>query len=121
VSAILEELNSCSPELAFVVAEFRGELLAGSRGFQGDAAWWTHLEVRFALRCLLRRLEESLESFALRFDDRASGAASQLQKLQLLTRLVSAFEATTEPRLANSAQPPLGLKVERRYGLKPSE
>ncbi|CAE8657700.1 unnamed protein product, partial [Polarella glacialis] len=121
VSAILEELNSCSPELALVVAEFRGELLAGSRGFQGDAAWWTHLEVRFALRCLLRRLEESLESFALRFDDRASGAASQLQKLQLLTRLVSAFEATTEPRLANSAQPPLGLKVERRYGLKPSE
>ncbi|CAE7245717.1 cdc48 [Symbiodinium microadriaticum] len=131
-----------------VVSEFEEEL-SHTDGFANDASWWRHIEARFGLRCLLLRLEEGLESAAVRFE-RGSGEASDESwrkarsdrriwevEVEIMDRLLKSFEQTTEPRLAKSApwwptghftvgsfgqaQTPRGVQVERRYGLKDSE
>eukprot|EP00439_Symbiodinium_sp_Y106_P018002 s444_g2.t1 len=111
----LAELEKSCPELAMVE-------LVHTDGFANDASWWRHIEARFGLRCLLLRLEDGLESAAVRFE-RGSGEASDesWRKVEIMDRLLKSFEQTTEPRLAKSAQTPRGVQVERRYGLKDSE
>lgn len=109
------------PELKLVLGEFQEELCA-TGGFSSDAAWWRHVECRFALRCLLLQLEENLETAAVRVECKEGhgGSRCEWRKVELMASLSRALEATTAPRLAET-QAPRGVQVERRYGLRPKE
>ncbi|CAE7905496.1 cdc48 [Symbiodinium sp. KB8] len=101
-----------------VVSEFEEEL-SHTDGFANDASWWRHIEARFGLRCLLLRLEEGLESAAVRFaafftstvnegeasDESWRKARSDRRiwevEVEIMDRLLKSFEQTTEPRFTD--------------------
>ncbi|CAJ1437263.1 unnamed protein product [Effrenium voratum] len=93
VEDIMQELGASCPELSLVVAEFQEEL-THTDGFATDAAWWRHVECRFALRCLVLRLEENLESTALRFE---VPGEPKWQKMKIMSQLLEAFEEKNWP------------------------
>jgi len=137
IAQLLREVEVFSPELFIAFREFKSELLASEDvGFDNESAWWWHVEVRFVLRSFAHRLQDSIESVALRAESLSTGVGGtagngaenvscrgteHLERFRLLSELVEAFERVTPRRLEACDRLPKSVLVEKRYGLSVSE